>query len=100
MMLVKASSTARVTERQSEAEKPGVSVRRSKAPRTTERSFGSLEIWRAKSKPLAGSARLLARRERLGRWALMGARIRRRRPSLGWKSGTLGRGTIGETGRW
>src|SRR5260370_493886 len=42
MMLVNASSTARVMERQSEAEKPNTSVKRSSAPRTTQSSLGSL----------------------------------------------------------
>src|SRR6266478_3946549 len=42
MMLVKASSTARVTERRSGGEKPKTSVRFSSAPRTTQSNFGSL----------------------------------------------------------
>ena len=82
-LVMKAPNTLpRVTERQSGAEKPKVSVRRSRAPRTTERRFGSLEICRRRSKASTGAVRRLE----LGRWrgrrALIDARIRRRRPSL------------------
>src|SRR5260370_37124245 len=51
MMLVRASSTARVMERQSEAEKPSTSVKRSSAPRTTQSSLGSVCNCRFSSTP-------------------------------------------------
>src|SRR6202011_3130912 len=57
MMLVRASSTARVTERQSEAEKPSTSVKRSSAPRTTLSSLGSLCNCSFKSKPSRNAGR-------------------------------------------
>src|SRR5579859_6982187 len=59
MMLVRASSTARVTERQSEAEKPSTSVKRSRAPRTTQSSLGSLCKCSFKSRPSRNAGRPL-----------------------------------------
>src|ERR1700731_2666610 len=57
MILVRASSTARVTERQSEAEKPSTSVKRSSAPRTTHSSLGSLCSCSLSSKPSCNAGR-------------------------------------------